>query len=654
MKSIFNNYTGSAFLNNALQTIEVLAELEEVSEITTDTLLKLYKEHKIWELFKRMKSYSMLFSRNGPLLNDKDFGDKIFKGIIEYTLNNFETEGQYQCEISGLRFDTSFSKIYEKVLYQIKYPVKKIKRKDKTINRCWFPLTGALGSDAQALPQATFEIKIHPICLVIIQFLPFTALLYKGGILLIDSVNFEFSKDYIKDNVKRVQQEIETTSSDKSVENIRDFSQGDYLLRAIKIYSEKQNFYDNYADLNLWSFSNSGTGASCSIDRIPNLAFKTLFDLYVPSETRNDLVDILKSSIVHLFLECLFEKKDFWGFYSRKVKNKKIEGVGVPFYDAYQIAIGNDQQLQYAKYTAYLIHNDGKKSKADIKLLEKSDAYKEAEYNNLVYSVLLRATKNGKWSLKNHLEILDESNDSLIHARIYGIFKMIHYYYLKEAFLHNCPIPKLTNLNPVISTIIHLIENDVENERSIKRLQHAQDYETFNINQVFIRKSEKVNLGDIVKYTYRDYTPYRRGLNKLLRLYFAQPIRNNDFEDRFYIYFQSSSNQDFQIYQDFISDFEGYYLKKYNQDYTKYKNQFPRTTNHFRIWILDVLKNMQGYYQGNKQEENYNKSKLEDYEENLFFAPNGEYSLNFSRFAIQFLFNQQFLKSFSNREIINS
>ncbi|MEN0050872.1 MAG: hypothetical protein AAF806_27640, partial [Bacteroidota bacterium] len=275
MKPIFKTYTGSPFINNALQTIEVLGELDNVSEITTDTLTELYKEHKIWQLFKRMKSYSMLFSRNGPLLNDKDFGDKIYKGIFEYTLNNFETEGQYQCEISGLRFDTSFSAIYEKVLHEIKYPVKKIKGKDKTINRCWFPLTGALGSDAQALPQAIFDIKIHPICLMIIQFLPFSAVLYKGGVLLIDSTNFEFTKDFVEDSVTRVREQIETTSSNKSVENIKDFSPGEYILKAIDIYKEFRGEYDTYTDLNLWSYSNSGTGASCAIDRIPNQMFKT-------------------------------------------------------------------------------------------------------------------------------------------------------------------------------------------------------------------------------------------------------------------------------------------------------------------------------------------------------------------------------------------
>ncbi|MFB9055351.1 hypothetical protein ACFFU9_01235 [Mariniflexile ostreae] len=644
---IFKNYTGSAFLNNALQTIEVLGDLNEVCEIKTDTLLNLYEKHKIWELFKRMKSYSMLFSRNGPLLNDKDFGDKIFKGIIEHTLNNFEEKGQYQCEISGLWFDTPFSKIYENVLHEIKYPIKKIDGKDKTINRCWFPLTGALGSDAQALPQATFEIKIHPICLVIIQFLPFSALLYKGGILLIDSIDFEFSKDYIHDNVKRVLQEIEITATNKSVENIRDFSQGDYILKALKIYSDKNNNYDGYSDLNLWSFSNSGTGASCYIDRIPNKIFKTLFGFYKTSKTQNDLVQILTSSMSNYFLQHLFEEKDFWGLYPRKIKNNIMEGVGVPFYDAYQTAIGNAQFLEYAKYIAYLIEKDDEKSNADSKLLEKSDAYKETEYNTLFYSVLLRATQNEEWSLTNHLEILDKTDSELINAWTYGIYKMTHYYYQKKAFLENCPASKTTDLTPVIFTIINLIEIDKERERSIKRLQHSQDYETFNINRVFVRNSESINLSDVLKYTYKDYHPNRRGLNKLLRLYYAQPIANNEFDEGCFEKLDKVDNSQFKVYQNFVEAFQTYYLEKYHQDTLKYEKNilksFPTKTTYYKSWIYDVLNNMNKFYKSNTF---FNKQLLETFGQELFYSPNGEYNLNFSRFVIQFLLNQHFRKTF--------
>jgi hypothetical protein len=644
---IFKNYTGSAFLNNALQTVEVLADIDKVSEITTDTLLELYEKYKIWELFKRMKSYSMLFSRNGPLLNDKDFGDKIFKGIIEYSLNNFENEGQYQCEISGLRFDTSFPEIYGKVLHEIKCPVKKIKEKDKTINRCWFPLTGALGSDAQALPQATFEIKIHPICLVIIQFLPFSALLYKGGILLIDSIDFEFSKDYISDNVKRVLQEIELTAASKSVKNIRDFAKGDYILKALKIYSDKNNNYDGCSDLNLWSFSNSGTGASCYIDRIPNKIFKTLLSFYITSKTQNDLVQILTGSISNYFLESLFEEKDFWGLYPRKAKNKFLEGVGVPFFDAYQIAIGIEQQLNYAKYIAYLIEKDDKKSSADSKLLEKSDAYKEVEYNTLFYSVLLRATQNEEWSLANHLEILDKTDSLLINAWTYSIYKMTHYYYQKKAFLENCPASKSTDLTSVISTIIHLIENDKERDRSIKRLQHSQDYETFNINTIFIRNSDNINLSDIVKFTFKDYRPNQIGLNKLLRLYYTQPIFNNQFNESYFEKFRETDSSEYKMYENFVDVFQTYYLEKYHQDTSKYKHyvlkSFPTKTTDYRRLISDILNNINTFYKNNPL---FKKQLIETFEQELFYSPNGEYNLNFSRFVIQFLLNQHFRKTF--------
>ena len=415
---IIKNYTGNTLLNNSIQTIESLAKLGNVSEITTEVLEQLYQKYKIWDLFKHMKSYTMLFAKNGPLLNDKDFGEEIFKGIIEFTLKNFENKGKHQCEISGLRFDTSFADIYEKVLHEIKYPVKKIKEKDKTINRFWFPLMGSLGSDAQALPQAVFDIKIHPICLVIIHFLPFSALLYKGGILLVDSANFDFSRKFISESTNKVLERIELRNNGK-VGNIKDFSQGDYILRAICIYQEKDMDYESYTDLNLWSFSNAGTGASCEIDRIPNEVFKTLYQIYrTGSECQEDLKNILRESYSAQFLECLIESRDYYGLYPRKIQKDKTEGVSVAFFEAYQKAIHNDKLKDYAKYIAYLISEDKELKISEIKLMEKWSSYREPEYNTLVYGVLLRAAQNGKWSLQNHLEILNETDEKTIQSWI--------------------------------------------------------------------------------------------------------------------------------------------------------------------------------------------------------------------------------------------
>ncbi|MBK8656651.1 MAG: hypothetical protein IPN20_22690 [Haliscomenobacter sp.] len=252
---IFRTYTGNAMLNNALMTIEALARLKNVSEITSEVLLRLFNEYKLWLLYHRMKSYTMLFTRNGPLLNDDKLGETIYRQLLTKIGTFVESEGQHQCEISGLRFNTSFADWYTIVLRELRVPEKDIDKKDLTINRCWFPLIGALGSDAQALPQAKFDVHIHPLCLMVIQFLPLSALLYKGRILLFDAANFEFAKDFIAQSVERVNEEIQATASGKQIENIKDFDKGKYLLRAIELFARKQNYYgDRQTDLILWSF----------------------------------------------------------------------------------------------------------------------------------------------------------------------------------------------------------------------------------------------------------------------------------------------------------------------------------------------------------------------------------------------------------------
>jgi len=676
MKSILKNYTGSPFINNALQTIEALAELDDVSDITTDTLIALYQKYRIWELFKRMKNYTMLFTKNGPLLNNKEFGIFIYESLFENITNGFENEGSNICEISGLRFEKTFTEFYKEVRENVADKIKltrtdpkKLKKdltnlykSDTSISRVWFPLIGSLGSDAQALPQAKYDIQIHPICLIVIQFLPFSSLLYKKGILLLETINFEFSKDFISESVERGLQEIEITPKNKSIENIRDFSQGDYILKAIRIYEEKNMDFESYTDLNLWSYSNFKSG-NCEIDKIPNRTFKTLHKIYrTNTKCQEDLKSILQKSSIR-FLEYLIEEKNYYGLYPRKVQIKKgkksetikLEGVSVEFFEAYQKAIGKDKFKNYAKYIAYLISIDKDLKGSEIKLLEKIEPHKEAEYNALVYGVLLRAAKQDKWSLKNHLEILDKTNNKVIKSWIYGIFKMVHFYYYKKSFLKECPIPQKTKPTPILSTIIHLIEQDSESERSIKRLQDNQKYETFNINNIFIRNCERLNLGSIVEYVYDDFRPRRNGLNKLLRLYFNQSNSNLDFKNEYFESFENIQDKPFKIYQSFVELFQSYYLEKYNTDTSKYDRRilksFPKTSPHFRLWLYDVLEKMNAFKK-RYSDTKLDFSQLDNFEKGLFYAPNGENNISFSRFAIEFLLHKHFSNSFLNKEIL--
>jgi len=106
-----------------------------------------------------------LFTENCALL----IASYIYAGLMTSIINNIEINGDKTCEISGLKFQLSFEHFFAKTLKEVKYPENKISAKDQTINRCWFPLIGGLGSDAQALPQAKFAVNIHPICLVVMQ-----------------------------------------------------------------------------------------------------------------------------------------------------------------------------------------------------------------------------------------------------------------------------------------------------------------------------------------------------------------------------------------------------------------------------------------------------------------------------------------------------
>ena len=411
-------------LNSSLMTIEALAELNDVTQITPRILLDLFNKHKLWELYPRMKSYSMLFSRNGPLLNDAKNGVEIYKRLFAKILEAPEKDGRFLCEISGLRFNTPFREIYAQVLTDLKVSQAEIDKKDLSINRCWFPLVGALGSDAQALPQAKFEVSIHPICLMVIQFLPFSSLLYKGGILLFDSTNFEFSRDYIHELTDRVRQAIESTSVNQQIENIRDFDKGKFLLRAIELYSQKIHRYrDLHTDINLWSFTNSGTGAHCEIDRVPNRTFWELYHLYKKPDCQTDLLSLLTGKHAARFIMALENHWDYAGLYPLK----DYEGVSVAFFEEFQRLIKADAHLPYAKYIAGLI----RQAKGEEKLLAKTDAYSQKEYAAFFHKTLANAASQGLWSLAHHINILNDPEVAPVNSSTSKIHKKVHFYYQK-------------------------------------------------------------------------------------------------------------------------------------------------------------------------------------------------------------------------------
>ena len=656
---IFDTYTGSAMLNNALMTIEALGDLNNVSEITSDIILELYEGRRIKELNKRLKSYTMLFTKNGPLKNDKKTGDLIYDFLMKKILQNFESNGEKTCEISGLKFQTSFENIFIKALSEIGLPEKDILKKDTTINRSWFPLIGSLGSDAQALPQAKFTVQIHPICIVIMQFLPLSAFLYKGGVLLIDSSNFEFSRSFIRSNVKNLQQRIEIVRTSESIENVKDYSKGNYLLMAMEILSDK-NLDDTYSELNLWSFSNSGTGARCEIDRVPNDLIQKLVHLNNNPECKSELTTILsKPNSADDFLKHLADNVEWWGLYPNVFGSgkKKVvyEGMTIPFLEAYFKEINSLQKIEYAKYLSYLIKKY--KSKFFDNYLSSVSAFNEKNYRIDLYSVLIAATKNGEWNLGHHLNILDDSNLVPIRNSFYRIHRITHYYYQKKAFNIKIPKPILENsyVEDVCNWIISIIQKDIKYSTICKQLVNVQEYTSFNFGDLFLRAvdSLSIDLG-IIMHTLYDYnlTPCRRGLNELLRIFFSQDKKVEiELEE-----LHKPANSILEPYidyliatmEDFSQDYQDYYFEKYKNSYadTLPNNKFyqqilsiPVSNTHFLSWFREAIENVNIFL---KEKEKNVPDKWTD--STFLYNQQGDYIIEFSKFAIKFLLLKRYFK----------
>lgn len=663
-------------LNNALMTIEALAKLKNVTELSPSILKELYNKVALKEINKRLKSYTMVFSLNNPLVNPakktNNAGENTYHYLLNAIMDDFESDGERVCEISGLRFNKTFEDFYKeeierqkKILVaeskdakQLNKELKNIENTDTSLNRSWFPLIGGLGSDAQALPQAKFTVQVHPICIAILQFLPLSALLYKGGILLVDSSNFELSREMVADNVKTLSEKIQLVSSTESVENVRDFAKGDYLLKALRILTEKEDYEEAYSDLNMWSFSNSGTGASCEIDRVPNALIRKLQRLLKNPTISTELNGILsRNESAYSFLESLEGNKDWFLLYPNVfgTGKKKVEydGVSPEFLEAYYQEIGKAELIPTAKYMAGLVEKH--KSKSFEKLLDKTDAWNDSEYKVELFKVLIKATENNEWSLEQQIAILDNKDELPIKNNYYQYQKLIHYFTQKKIQSKEIIKGDIADCKvfEVCKWIISLIQQD-EKINSIKsNLTNPNENQKVGFNRIiFDALDEKeIALEEIVEIFYEeDYNFRKYGLNELLRIFFSQP-EQEIFE------FKNSENyleknvilrNWIDRIQAFANNYQSYfYANNFNFETGKpsYK-KFERTINslvkendNFYSLLNEVI------YNTNQHIKECEKTKEDKWSiEELMTNPLGNNNHNICILAIKFLLKQTAIK----------
>lgn len=658
MQKIFHTYTGNAMINNALMTIEALAGLKNVSEITPSLLKNLYNKVGLKNLNKRLKSYTMVFSLNNPLVNPakkaNNVGEITYDNLLTAIMSDFESEGEKICEISGLRFNKTFEEFYKVELdrqkavlvkeskddVQLNKELKNIDNTDTSLNRTWFPLTGSLGSDAQALPQAKFTLAIHPICIPILQFLPLSAILYRGRILLVDSSNFELARTMIAENTKNLKEKIEKSSVNEQVDNFKDFHKGDHLIKILDILAKKEDMNETYSDLNLWSFSNSGTGASCDIDRVPNSLIRKLQKLYDNPRTGSELKHVLsQSQSSYSFIEALEGNNDWFLLYPSVFgsgkKKVNYKGVTPDFLEAYYRGIGKSRFIPITKYIAGLIQQY--KSNVLDKMLEKTDAWNEPEYRIELFKVFVKASENSKWSLQHQIFILDdpgytngeieeEGDDKLIvKNNFYQLHKIIHYFTQNEIYSYDLPQVDVTSSKvfQFAKWIISIIQDDSRYGTIKSNFTNPNEYLKVGYNRILFDALEEkdIKLKNIVEVFYDSEYNYRKyGLNELLRICFSQPTED-EFE---FSSLPSKKDKLFESWksgiQAFIDDYQSYYYARYQHredDSLPYKkflntvNSVVTETDHFYSLLSEMVFNTNQYLRENIQHKG-DKWEIED------------------------------------------
>jgi len=232
----------------------------------------------------RLKSFTMVFGNNGPLYQPRDKKDKNFGylrkrkyiSILSGLLDQIENTnpGLGVCECCGEFHACDLNAAYEQV--------DEGKHTDHAIGRDLFPLIGSLGSDAQALPSSSRMFHICPRCLFAVNHIPIGTRLLNGKLMVFEGAHQPFVQDLIAsivdDNLRRLSiggEDVETIGRKRSpgetVKWLCDrFTE---IQRARKLKELPKN-----AELDIWLFSNSGTGPDCEIMQIPDAAVRFIWD----------------------------------------------------------------------------------------------------------------------------------------------------------------------------------------------------------------------------------------------------------------------------------------------------------------------------------------------------------------------------------------
>ena len=472
---VIYSVTGNPFVDTGQAVIAHLAGRESFTQMTRGDVKRVFGSGDgLADWNSRLKSFTMVFGNNGPLYQPRgkqheDSRKKKYASILAGLLDQIDNTNpdSGMCECCGEFPACDFNAAYEHADGD--------KKGDHAIGRDSFPLIGSLGSDAQALPSSSRMFNICPRCLFAVNYIPVGTRLLNGRLMVFEGAHQPFVQyliaSIVDDNLRRLSiggEKIETIGKERP--------NGETVKWLCVRFSEMQRELPKNAELDMWLFSNSGTGPGCEIIQIPDAAVRFIWGAGqhgLESEIASlAMADKFIKNPDNRLLSSIRNKTDYPGSYPKK----KYDGSSVKMFAFYQtrlLGVPHKTLVASQKLAKGLLPDSEKEQKAWIK----SDVFGDAKNRNILKGKIVEMVEDGRLSLDDYLHIFPVESRFPLRVSFKG-FNMTQYFLrhtddeIPNYEYEQATGDKYMKMNPKILEAAYLYFNDYVENRDMKRFKN--------------------------------------------------------------------------------------------------------------------------------------------------------------------------------------
>lgn len=424
--------TGNPFVDTGLAVLASLAGLEDVRELTVEAVKQVHGDGSTiagWN--SRLKSFTMIFTKNSLLSNPaiKDAGKRalIYRAVLSGLAAKIgDEEISCRCEACGNRRSLDLGALCRGQLGETRN-----KGQSRVVGRDWFPLSGSLGSEAQALPAASRPVHLCAKCLFAVHYLPLGLLLLEGSLAVFQCSSIDFWYELVRDIFSEVHSRV--TAGIYETIGAKEGSRA-FIRRLMGLFEKLQSssrFGDIPAGaaLQTWRFANSGTpprnGITCRIDEIPNCALVFLWKA-VRHGLREEVEALMsrERKMERPLFRCIAAGRDYRGLYP----SAKWAGAKPKLFGLYQTEVCG--RSWRALGIAQTLACEGMKglSAKEKRRRQREEAFSEAGLRNRFRGLMASLAEEGKLTLGDYLGLFPLGDDESGIAVRWDGWDLIRYY----------------------------------------------------------------------------------------------------------------------------------------------------------------------------------------------------------------------------------